>query len=57
MLSNITNYLFGGQGSATNEKENVNFHEVEDDDWMVVDKLGKYILLFFSFFLKFSLCK
>ena len=41
MLSNITSYLFGAAaGSTSPERENVNFNEVEDDDWMVIDKLG-----------------
>lgn len=53
MLSNITNYLFGGcQNNISNEKENVNFHEVEEDDWMVIDKLGTFSnLKFFSCFI------
>ncbi len=43
MLSNITGYLFGGsQAYAIDQKENVNFQEFEEDDWMVVDKLGEY---------------
>lgn len=43
MLSNITNYLFGGnQNNENAETENFNFHEVEEDDWMVIDKLGLY---------------
>lgn len=41
MLSNITNYLFGGnQNNENAETENFNFHEVEEDDWMVIDKLA-----------------
>lgn len=46
MLSNITNYLFGGnQNNENAEKENFNFHEVEEDDWMVIDKLGLSIFI------------
>lgn len=42
MLSNITNYLFGGyQSNAGAEKEDVHFQEVEEDDWTVIDALGK----------------
>lgn len=34
-----------GSRNDDNSKENVNFHEIEEDDWMVVDKLldGKFV--------------
>lgn len=40
MLSNITNYLFGGYQNNDEADKDVHFQEVEEDDWTVVDTLG-----------------
>lgn len=41
MLTSLTNYIFGGnQTNAATEKEDVNFQEIQEGDWTVIDTLG-----------------
>lgn len=46
MLSNITNYLFGGYQNNDEADKDVHFQEVEEDDWTVVDTLGMLKFLY-----------
>lgn len=48
MLSNIKSYLFGNSGNAEEDivtGSPIEFKEVEDEDWMIVDASGNIFYL------------